>query len=96
MSNFETVLCCALIPVAYILIYIAGKYDILNRVIESLQEKCEKKVDRDLVKRARYTLDEFNTKNMVDDEKCPLVIHVMIEEAKGYLDKALEEKKDEY
>ena len=91
MSNFEIVLCCILIPVAYVLIYIAGKYDILGRLIEALQEKCEKKVDRGLVRRARYTLDEFNTRRMVDNGECPLPVHMMIEEARDYLDRALEE-----
>lgn len=42
MSVFETVLCCLVIPIAYILIYIAGKYDILRLVCEMLKETCER------------------------------------------------------
>jgi hypothetical protein len=91
MTYFEILLCCILIPIAYVLIYIAGKYDILGRLIEMLEEKTERKVDRSLVRRARYTLDDFNTKRMVDDGECPSVVHLMIKEAKDYLDKALED-----
>lgn len=43
MSAFETLLGCLVIPIVYILIYIAGKYDILAIVCEMLKEKtkCE-------------------------------------------------------
>ena len=43
MTTFEIILCCLVVPVAYILIYIAGKYDILNIVCNMLAEnvKCE-------------------------------------------------------
>lgn len=40
MSNFETVLCCILIPVTLVLTYIAGKEDILAQLIEMLEEKA--------------------------------------------------------
>lgn len=43
MSNFETVLTCLLIPASYGLTYIAGKYDILDDLIEWLKEITEKK-----------------------------------------------------
>lgn len=41
MSDFETVLICLIVPVAYVLIYIAGKYDILSIMAKILQEKIE-------------------------------------------------------
>lgn len=91
MSIFEIVLLCLLIPAAYVVVYIAGKYDILGRLIVMLEDKAERKVDRELVRKARYTLNEFNVKRMVDDEQCPNVVYMMIEESKSYLDKALED-----
>lgn len=36
MSIFEIVLLCLLIPAAYVVVYIAGKYDILGRLIVML------------------------------------------------------------
>jgi hypothetical protein len=43
MTTFEIILACLVIPIAYILLYIAGKYDILNIVCQMLEEKvkCE-------------------------------------------------------
>lgn len=41
MTDFETVLACLLIPVAYVLIYICGKYDILSLIAKTLQQKVE-------------------------------------------------------
>ena len=43
MNGFETALCALVIVFAYILVYIAGKYDILNIVREMLKESvnCE-------------------------------------------------------
>lgn len=40
MNDFENVLLCFFVPIIYILIYIAGKYDILNLICEMLEEKC--------------------------------------------------------
>lgn len=42
MSEFEYVLCCLLIPVIYVLIYIAGKYDILSLICKMLEEQVKK------------------------------------------------------
>ena len=41
MNDFEIVLMCLLIPIAYVVTYIAGKYDILSLVMKMLQEKVE-------------------------------------------------------
>lgn len=45
MTDFETVLICALIPIAYILTYIAGKYDILSLICKMLEEKAKQYKD---------------------------------------------------
>ena len=42
MSEFELVLICLIIPAAYVLTYIAGKYDLLKVVANMLQEELEK------------------------------------------------------
>ena len=42
MTDFEMILCCLLVPVAYVLIYIAGKYDLIMLICKILQEYCEK------------------------------------------------------
>lgn len=43
MSTIETIMICLVIPFVYILVYIAGKYDILKIVCEMLEGnvKCE-------------------------------------------------------
>lgn len=41
MTEFEYVLACLMIPVAYVLIYIAGKHDFLNLVCRMLEEKAK-------------------------------------------------------
>lgn len=38
MNGFEMLLCCLLVPVAYVLIYIAGRYNVLALVGKALQE----------------------------------------------------------
>lgn len=38
MTSFETILCCILIPAAFVLVYIAGKNDILNLVGEMIKD----------------------------------------------------------
>lgn len=50
MSDFELVLLSFLIPIIYVIIYISGKYDILNLIIHMLEERCDeitKRRDRD-------------------------------------------------
>ena len=39
MSDFEIVLLCLIIPAAYVLTYIAGKYDLLTVIAKMLQER---------------------------------------------------------
>lgn len=41
MTDFELLLACLLIPMAYVVIYIAGKYDILNLICEMFERKCK-------------------------------------------------------
>lgn len=38
MNGFEMLLCCLLVPVAYVLIYIAGRYNVLALVCKALEE----------------------------------------------------------
>ena len=42
MSEFEYVLLCLLIPIVYVMTYIAGKHDFLALVCKMLEEKAEK------------------------------------------------------
>lgn len=41
MNDFEMLLCCLLVPIAYVLIYIAGRYNVLALVCKALQEWAE-------------------------------------------------------
>lgn len=41
MTTFETILCCILIPVAFVLVYIAGKNDILNLIGEMIKDATD-------------------------------------------------------
>ena len=47
MTNFEMFICCLLVPIAYVLIYIAGKYDLIMLICKMLQEQCEKYSDKE-------------------------------------------------
>lgn len=46
MSDFEMVLICLLIPLDYVLIYIAGKYDVLSVICRMLEQKAKKYIER--------------------------------------------------
>ena len=46
MTNFETVLCCIMIPVVIVLAYIAGKNDFLEMICEMLEEKAKELEER--------------------------------------------------
>ena len=46
MSDLEIVLLCLIIPLAYVLTYIAGKYDLLTVIANMLQEELEKLNER--------------------------------------------------
>ena len=47
MSDFEMMLTCLLVPVSYVLIYIAGKYDVLNLICKMLEEKVNEYIEKD-------------------------------------------------
>lgn len=55
MSDFEIVLCCVLIPFAFVLTYIAGKNDLVAAIGELIREKAEelnaRKADYSTVRR---------------------------------------------
>lgn len=42
MKDFEYLLMCFLVPVMYVMTYIAGKYDLLSILCKMLEEKSEK------------------------------------------------------
>ena len=42
MTDFEMFLCCLLIPIVYVLTYIAGKYNLINLICQMLAEQCKK------------------------------------------------------
>lgn len=46
MVNFETALFCLLVPIMYVLTYIAGKYDLLYLICKMLEEKCKEYKDK--------------------------------------------------
>ena len=46
MNDFDYILSCLLIPVVYVLTYIAGKYDMLRIVAETLEAVAEKYSDK--------------------------------------------------
>lgn len=47
MSDFEMVLISLLIPISYVLIYIAGKYDVLSVICKMLEEKAKKYTEKE-------------------------------------------------
>jgi len=47
MKMFETLVCCLMIPIAYVFIYIAGKYDLLFIVSRMLEEKAKELEEND-------------------------------------------------
>ena len=38
MNDFETILCCLLIPFAYATVYICGKNDVIHKLIKRLEK----------------------------------------------------------
>lgn len=46
MSEFEYILACLLIPIAYVVIYIAGKYDLIALICKMLERKCKEYLER--------------------------------------------------
>lgn len=42
MSDLELLLACLMIPAAYVIIYIAGKYDMVTMICKMLESKCKK------------------------------------------------------
>lgn len=42
MTDFEIILCSLIIPIFYVLAYIAGKYDLINLICQMLAEQCKK------------------------------------------------------
>ena len=46
MSDFETLLACFLIPIVYVLTYIAGKYNLLSLICKMLEEELKKLEER--------------------------------------------------
>lgn len=41
MTDFELLLACLLIPAAYVVIYIAGKYDMVTLICKMFERKCK-------------------------------------------------------
>ena len=58
MSDLEIVLLCLIIPVSYVLTYIAGKYDLLKLVANMLQEELEKLNEREELEKLNEREDE--------------------------------------
>lgn len=47
MSEFEYILACLLIPITYVFIYIAGKYDMMLLICKMLEEKLKEYKEKD-------------------------------------------------
>ena len=41
MTTFETILCCVLIPVSFVLVNIAGKHDLLQMIEEMIKDATD-------------------------------------------------------
>lgn len=41
MTDIDYMVACLLIPIAYVIVYIAGKYDVITLFIQILTEKVE-------------------------------------------------------
>ena len=46
MSEFEYIMACLLIPIVYVVTYIAGKYDLITLICKMLERKCEEYLER--------------------------------------------------
>ena len=68
--NYENILICFLIPLVYILTYIAGKYDILNLICKMLEENC--KEYRERLTMEKYIIGDNSsgkTRKMLEEAK---------------------------
>ena len=58
MTDFELFLACLLIPAVYAVIYMAGKYDILALICESIESKCKEQDTESIVKRLESEIED--------------------------------------
>lgn len=66
MTAFETLLCCILIPVAFVLVYIAGKNDLLQLIGEMIKDATDElKARREFRESLDYPFRE-GTKELLD------------------------------
>ena len=66
MTGFETILCCILVPVALVLVYIAGKNDLLQLIGEMIRDTTEElKARREFRESLDYPFRE-GTKELLD------------------------------
>ena len=70
MNDFETILMCFLVPIVYIVTYIAGKYDILTLICQMFEEECKKRKEK-------LTMEKY----IIGDNSSGKT-HKMLEEAK--------------
>jgi len=47
MSDFEMFIACLIIPIAYIITYIAGKYDILYQICKMLESSLKRIIEQE-------------------------------------------------
>jgi hypothetical protein len=67
MTTFETILCCILIPVSFVLVYIAGKNDLLGSISEMiLYFTKELKARREMKESLAYPFFNDETKGLLD------------------------------
>ena len=70
MSDFEMVLICLLIPISYVLIYIAGKYDFINLACRIAERNIEELKTRKSMERIIEILEKEEVIAEKELEEC--------------------------
>lgn len=90
MTDLEFVMCCVLIPVAFIVTYVAGKRDVLGLFCEMLQEKVaewqERKHDEhSFLRDSKELLDKADEQGYLSGFDFSILMHRFLISEGGYV-----------
>lgn len=60
MGNFELIVLCLMIPIMYVVVYMAGRVDVIGSFIKmSMEAKKKNKLPNDISERIHYVIEQF-------------------------------------
>lgn len=94
MTAFETILCCILVPVALVLVYVAGKNDLLQLIGEMIRDTTEElkarrefgeSLDYPFREGAKELLDKANEQAYLSGFDFSVLMHNFLISKDGYV-----------